>query len=258
MTIVNSNPRLCPRLFVQQGLGAGFALALDATQANYLGNVMRLGVGDEVTFFNGRDGEWAAVIETLGKKKAEATIKDQTRPQKQEPGPWLAFAPLKKTRTGFLVEKATELGVSRLCPVFTRNTNSSRINLERMRAHAIEASEQSERLSVPDIDAAKNLTPFIDGWPPDRRLLVLDERGGGEPIVQVLTSLQAAPGGLSLECGFLCGPEGGFEESELDALRKLDFVFPVDLGPRILRAETAALSALACWQAFLGGGHRRK
>lgn len=252
MKNVNQNPRL----FIETPLAAGISVALDASQSNYLGNVMRLGAGDRVLLFNGRDGEWAAVIETLGKKKATAVVNQQTRPQEQGPGPWLAFAPLKKMRTDFLVEKATELGVSKLFPVFTRHTNSARINLERMRAHAIEASEQCERLTVPDIDAAKTFEQFITGWPRERRLLVLDESGGGEPIAKILASLQAAPGGPPHECGFLCGPEGGFEESELDAIRKLDFVSPVDLGPRILRAETAAVSALACWQAFLGNGHR--
>lgn len=252
MKNVNKNPRL----FIEKPIADGNSIALDVSQANYLGNVMRMGVGDRVLLFNGRDGEWAAMIETLGKKKATAVPNKQTRPQEQEPGPWLAFAPLKKMRTDFLVEKATELGASRFFPVFTRHTNSARINLERMRAHAIEASEQCERLTVPEIDAAKTFEQFITGWPRQRRLLVLDESGGGEPIAEVLASLRPAPGGLSHGCGFLCGPEGGFEESELDAMRKLDFVSPVDLGPRILRAETAAVSALACWQAFLGNGHR--
>ncbi len=256
MITVNSNLHNLPRLFIEQPLVAGCPVALDASQANYLGNVMRLGTGNEVLLFNGRDGEWTAQIGKIGKKKGDVVVQEQTRPQEQEAGPWLAFAPLKKPRTAFLVEKATELGVSRLCPVFTRHTNSARINPDRMRAHAIEAAEQCRRLSVPDIEPAKPLAQFIDAWPRERRLLVLDETGGGEPIAEHLSSLQAASGGLSFDCGFLCGPEGGFEESELDALRALDFASRIDLGPRILRAETAALSALACWQAFLGNGHR--
>lgn len=251
MTTVNPNFHNLPRLFIEQPLAAGQPVALGASQSNYLGNVMRLGAGDEVLLFNGRDGEWTARIGRIGKKKGDVVVKEQTRPQEQEAGPWLAFAPLKKPRTAFLVEKATELGASRLCPVFTRHTNSARVNSERMRAHAIEAAEQCRRLSVPDIDAGKPLDQFIDGWPRKRRLLVLDESGGGAPIAECLSSLRAASGGLYFDCGFLCGPEGGFEEGELDLLRKLDFVSSIDLGPRILRAETAALSALACWQALV-------
>ncbi|MEE8351024.1 MAG: 16S rRNA (uracil(1498)-N(3))-methyltransferase [Rhodospirillales bacterium] len=250
MTTVNPNFHNLPRLFIEQPLAAGRPVALGAFQANYLGNVMRLGAGDEVLLFNGGDGEWTAWIGRIGKKKGDVVVKEQTRPQEQEAGPWLVFAPLKKPRTAFLVEKATELGVFRLCPVFTRHTNSARINPERMRAHAIEAAEQCRRLSVPDIEAIKPLAQFIDAWPHERRFLVLDETGVGAAIAEHLSSLKVASSGLSFDCGFLCGPEGGFEEGELDALRALDFASRVDLGPRILRAETAALSALACWQAF--------
>ena len=161
---------------------------------------------------------------------------------------------MKKSQTDFIVEKAAELGASRLCPVFTQNTNSTRINLDRMRANVVEASEQCQRLIVPAIDEPVTLARLMAGWPTDRRLLVLDETGAGQPIATALTGLQKGPDGISHECGFLTGPEGGFDKAELDALRKLDFVTAVGLGSRVLRAETAAIAALSCWQALLGGG----
>ncbi len=246
--------RTTPRLFVDVGLGPDSSLALDPAQTHYLGHVMRLRPGDRVRLLNGRDGEWSAVIENLGKNSCTVNINRSLRPQNTEPGPWLAFAPVKKTQTDFIVEKATELGASRLCPVFTSRTNSARINLDRMRARVIEASEQCGRLTVPDIAGPETLDRLMTEWPADRRLLVLDESGVGQPIAEVLEGLREGPDRISHDCGFLTGPEGGFEESELDALRKLDFVTGVGLGWRILRAETAALAALACWQAILGDG----
>ncbi|MDA1089453.1 MAG: 16S rRNA (uracil(1498)-N(3))-methyltransferase [Proteobacteria bacterium] len=248
MTKTNTSPRL----FVDAALAPESALVLDAPQAHYLGQVMRLRAGDGVRLFNGRDGEWSAVIENLKKNRCLVTVNRLLRPHGAEFGPWLAFAPLKKTQTGFIVEKATELGASRLCPVITSRTNSARVNSDRMLARAIEASEQCERLSVPEIDAPETLERLMAEWPRGRRLLVLDETGAGQPIAQVLEDLRGGVGGISPDCGFLSGPEGGFEASELDALRKLDFVVGVGLGARVLRAETAAMSALACWQAILG------
>ncbi len=183
-------------------------------------------------------------------------MEDQVRAQEDEPGPWLAFAPVKKARTDFIVEKATELGTSRLCPVFTRHTNSARVNIERMRANAIEASEQCRRLTVPDIAQPEALVKLTNDWPKDRRLFVLDESGAGLPIAEGLEDLRSSSGGFSQDCGFLTGPEGGFDAGELDGLGKLDFVTRLDLGPQILRAETAALAAMACWQAIVGGDNR--
>jgi 16S rRNA (uracil1498-N3)-methyltransferase len=219
------------RLFVEADLLVGLSLALDDGQAHYLGNVMRSRVGDGVVLFNGRDGEWSASIEDLGKNRCSVKVGESLRPQTPELGPWLAFAPLKKTRTDFIVEKATELGVSRLCPVITQRTNSARVNIKRLQAQAIEASEQCDRLSVPEVNDKETLERLMAGWPKDRR----NENGG-----------------TYSDLGFLSGPEGGFDASELDALCKLDFVTAVDLGPRLLRAETAAIAALACWQAFFG------
>ncbi|MBC8337624.1 MAG: 16S rRNA (uracil(1498)-N(3))-methyltransferase [Alphaproteobacteria bacterium] len=243
MTLSNSNPRL----YVEGSLVLGGGLTLSPPQAHYLCHVMRLKAGDRVALFNGRDGEWSAVLENAGKKTCDVRVEHQFRDQTEDPGPWLAFAPVKKTRTDFIVEKATELGASRLCPVFTRHTNSARINSGRMAAHVIEAAEQCRRLSVPEIAQPQTLDELLADWPNDRRLFVLDESGAGRPIAEALAELR--PG---RECGFLSGPEGGFGPEELDALRKLEFVTNLDLGPRILRAETAALAALACWQAVVG------
>ena len=240
------------RLFVEADLSAGLSLALDDGQAHYLGNVMRSRVGDGVVLFNGRDGEWSAAIEKLGKSRCSVTLDRVLRQQTPESGPWLAFAPLKKARTDFIVEKATELGVARLCPVITQRTNSARVNIKRLQAHAVEASEQCDRLSVPEVTDKETLERLMAGWPKDRRLLFLDESGSGRPIAEVLSGLQDENGETYLDLGFLSGPEGGFDASELDALCRLDFVTAVDLGPRLLRAETAAIAALACWQAFFG------
>ncbi|NQV83438.1 MAG: 16S rRNA (uracil(1498)-N(3))-methyltransferase [Rhodospirillales bacterium] len=248
MTLSNSNPRL----FVEAALVQGASLDLALPQAHYLSHVMRLKAGDGILLFNGRDGEWSGVVETAGKKKCSVTVERQIRTQAEESGPWLAFAPVKKARTAFIVEKATELGASRLCPVFTRFTNSARVNVERMRAHGVEAAEQCGRLTVPEIAEPETLEKLMTSWPNNRRLFVCDERGAGHPIAEALEDLRTSAGGLSYDCGFLTGPEGGFDAGELDALGKLEFVTRIDLGPRILRAETAALAALACWQASAG------
>ncbi|MFQ5764977.1 MAG: 16S rRNA (uracil(1498)-N(3))-methyltransferase [Rhodospirillales bacterium] len=245
-------PNTQPRLFVDAALTAEGRLRLDGVQAHYVNHVMRLGAGDGVVLFNGRDGEWSADIEALGKNRCSVVIGRRLRPQEAEHGPWLAFAPIKKAGTDFLVEKATELGASRLLPTITRRTNSARVNLNRLHAHAVEASEQCGRLTVPEIEAPAALERLASGWPADRRLLVLDESGEGQPIADVLADLKGGGSDPPPSCGFLSGPEGGFDPGELDALRKLDFVNAVGLGSRILRAETAALAALACWQALIG------
>ena len=207
---------------------------------------MRLGVGDGVSVFNGRDGEWSARIVGTGKGRCSVELADHVRRQRPEPDLWLLFSPIKKAALDFVVEKATELGVSRLCPVFTRRTVVSRVNADRMRANAVEAAEQCGRLSVPEVAEPVHLDRLIGQWPEPRSMLVMDETGTGRPIAEVLET--AGPG----PCAILVGPEGGFAGYELDALRKLSSVTLVGLGPRILRADTAALSALVCWQALLG------
>jgi 16S rRNA (uracil1498-N3)-methyltransferase len=261
------------RLFVAAALGAGAAVPLRPDQAHYAGRVMRLGPGDPVLLFNGRDGEWRARIDSLGRRGGAATAEARTRAQSPAPDPWLLFAPLKKTAMDFMIEKATELGVALLQPVMTRRTASERVNVERLRAQAIEAAEQCERLTVPEVRPMRTLERAMGEWngarpdrgasfsaratpigvpshddSPARRLYVADETGGGVPAA---AAFSAAPSGPA---AFLVGPEGGFERSELDALGSLPFVSRVVLGPRILRAETAALVLLACWQALAGDG----
>ncbi len=246
-TMPHSKPKA--RLFVDAALGPGAGVGLDAGQAHYLDRVMRLAASDAVLVFNGRDGEWRARLEDGGGKRRALAVDRQTRAQAAEPGPWLAFAPLKKTPMDFVAVKATELGVSRLLPVFTRRTAARRVATARLRANAREAAEQCGRLSVPEVVEPVDLQALLAQWPAGRRLLVPDESGGGVPLARALA--KAAPD----DHAFLIGPEGGFAPDELDALRKLPFVTAVGLGPRILRADTAALATLAAWQALVGDWH---
>ncbi len=233
------------RLYVEAPLAAGASFEASADQAHYLVNVMRLGAGAKVLLFNGHDGEWQATVTTPAKRRVSFVLAGQTRAQAPDPDLWLAFAPVK--RQEFLVEKASELGVAALLPVFTRHTDLKRVNLGRLNANAREAAEQCWRLTLPAIHEPVSFTAFLAAWPAGRRLYFLDETGGGTPIAAALAGESAA-----MPTGFLTGPEGGFAESELDALRQLPFATAVGLGPRVLRAETAALAALACWQALLG------
>jgi 16S rRNA (uracil1498-N3)-methyltransferase len=228
-----------PRLFVPAVLAEGAAAGLSPGQAHYLRHVLRLGAGDPVRLFNGRDGEWAAVLGASARDGAEAVAVRPLRAQAPEPDLWLAFAPLKRDATDWLVEKATELGASALLPVFTERAVAGRVNLERLRAIAVEAAEQCERLSVPELRPPVRLGALLDAWPRQRRLAVAIERSGAP--------LPAAPAG-----GLLSGPEGGFTGAELDAMRARPFVVAVSLGPRILRAETAVIAGLALLQARAG------
>ncbi len=242
------------RLFVEAALTESGIVELDADRAHYLRNVLRLEAGDAVSLFNGRDGEWRATIEMAGKRHARLIVGKQTRAQQTEPDLWLVFAPIKRARIDFVAEKATELGVSALVPVFTRYTAMTRVNVDRLQANALEAAEQTERLSVPRVHEAVTLEALLRDWPKERRLLLADESGGGSPIGPALGELDATA--RSAPWAVLVGPEGGFHRDELDALHKLDFVTAVGLGPRILRADTAALSALSCWQALVGDWER--
>ena len=192
--------------------------------------------------FNGRDGEWRAAIEPVERRRCRLAIAEQLRPQLPEPGPALLFAPLKRIRQEFLIEKATELGVARLEPVFTRRSVVDRINRARVLSIAIEAAEQSGRLTVPEIDLPTSLDQRLESWPDDRLLYFGDETGAGAAPARRRCA-RRGPGDL------LIGPEGGFTDDELAGLRRLDQVVAISLGPRVLRAETAALAALACWQA---------
>lgn len=238
------------RLFVEANLSAGIEAALSEAQAHYLRHVMRREEGAGLLLFNGRDGEWRARLSLRGKKAAVAEIGERTREQAAEPDIWLCFAPVKRSRIDYIAEKATELGVAVLQPVITRHTNVDRVNVERLHANAVEAAEQTERLSVPEVRQPIDLMRLLADWPAERRLLICDETGGGLPIGDALGGLdaeaRAAPWAIAI------GPEGGFADSELAALRRMKGVMAVGLGPRILRADTAALAALACWQATVG------
>lgn len=227
-------------------------LGRDAT--HYLRDVLRQKTGAELSLFNARDGEWSAVLTRVARNDAELTIGAQVRPPSPEPDLWLLFALLKRTRTDLVIEKATELGAACVLPVITARTQATRVNVERLRAIAREAAEQCERLSVPDVAEPQSLTDVLDRWPSSRRLIVADEAGGGRPIADALAAARddTQHGNSPVTWALLVGPEGGFDGAELDRLRKLPFVTPVALGPRILRAETAALAALACLQAWLG------
>ena len=242
------------RLFVEADLAAGGEAPLDDAQVHYLRNVMRRPDGAPLLLFNGRDGEWSGTLSARGKKSAVAELGGRTREQAPEPDVWLCFAPVKRARIDYIAEKATELGVSVLQPVLTRHTAVERVNVDRLRANAVEAAEQTERLTVPEVRAPIDLGRLLDGWPAERRLLMCDETGGGPPIAEALSRLDEAA--RAAPWAIVIGPEGGFAEAELQALRRIKGVTSVGLGPRILRADTAALAALACWQALLGDWRR--
>ncbi|HXQ50849.1 MAG TPA: 16S rRNA (uracil(1498)-N(3))-methyltransferase [Stellaceae bacterium] len=234
------------RLYVAAPLGAGAPVALGREVAHRLRAVLRLGAGDAISLFNGRDGEWLARIETLGRDAGVAVAEACLRAQEDTGDLWLVFAPVKRARLEWLVEKATELGAGALVPVLTQRTVAERINETRVGAIMREAAEQSERVALPELRPAQPLDRLLARWRAGRRLILCDETGAAPPAAAALASLP--PGPLAV----LTGPEGGFAETELDALRKLPFVFPVGLGPRVLRAETAALAGLALVQALAG------
>ena len=238
------------RLFVTGDLSSGAEVVLGPDHAHYLFTVMRLGPGARVAVFNGRDGEWLAEVVEAGRRAGRLVARDRGRIQRHPPDLWLVFAPIKKARTDFIVEKAAELGAARIQPVFTRLTASGRVRPDRLRAHAIEAAEQCGETYVPEIAEAVKLGDLLDRWDPARRLLFCDESGESVPAPE---ALHAAGGGRSPSpWAILTGPEGGFAPEEVVRLRSLPFVTAVTLGPRILRADTAAVAALALWQATLG------
>lgn len=234
-------PKSLPRLFVRQPLNEGAALQLDGGQANYLGNVLRLGVGAQLLVFDGVSGEWLARIADAGKKRMTLSVDQKTREPETIPDVWLAFAPVKRTQTDWLVEKATELGVARLIPVMTQRTVAERVRLDRLEIITIEAAEQCGRTRVPQIVEPLPLRKLIDELGPARHLYFADE-GGGEPIASTFVEGPAL---------ILVGPEGGFTEEERQLVRGSG-ASPISLGPRILRAETAALAALASYMAIAG------
>ncbi|MFN4088580.1 MAG: 16S rRNA (uracil(1498)-N(3))-methyltransferase [Alphaproteobacteria bacterium] len=234
------------RLFVEAGLAAGVAVPLSTEQAHYAARVMRLPDGASIALFNGRDGEWSALLAVAAKGRCTAVPRERLRHQAAVPDLHLLCAPPKRQAFDLIVQKATELGVAAIRPVLTERTVPDRVNLQRLGSIAREAAEQSERLDVPAIEPPRALGPILGGWDPARRILLCDERGRGQSIANA----SAWPRGGSW--AVLTGPEGGFTARELDALRDLPFVTSIGLGPRILRAETAAIAALAVWQALLG------
>jgi len=234
------------RLYVEAPLGDGESVVPDSGQTHYLLHVMRAKVGDRLSLFNGRDGEWRARIAQTAKRSCRLECEARTSPQHEVPDLWLVFAPVKKTPADYLAQKATELGVRVLQPMLTRRTIVRRVNVERMRANAIEAAEQSGRVSVPEARQPIEFEKLLERWPDDRSILFCDEAGEAPPI---LDALRNTPGS---SCAVFTGPEGGFDPAERAALRALPNVIPVSLGRRILRADTAALAALAVWQSIKG------
>jgi len=283
------------RLYVEAALAEGARIGAKPAQAHYLLHVMRARAGDRLSLFNGRDGEWLVRIAEVTKRSCDFICERQARKQEGTPDLWLCFAPIKKTPADYVSQKATELGGSVLQPVMTRRTIVSRVNLERLRANAIEAAEQSDRLTVPEVRASVSLERLLASWPAERRLLFCDEAGEAPPIAEMLAlypplqregriaqqsgegsgpsdsddphparmfanalpraSLSAPTSPFQGEVSswaILTGPEGGFDPAERDVIRKHPLVIPVSLGPRILRADTAALAALSVWQALCG------
>jgi 16S rRNA (uracil1498-N3)-methyltransferase len=234
------------RLFVGADLGQGAAVACTPSQANYLRNVLRLKPGDAILLFNGRDGEWSAAVADAAKRTTVLIVQEQARPQEGGPDIDYLFAPLKRARLDYMVEKATEMGVARLMPVITRRTTAERVNLERMRAHAIEAAEQCGILRIPELQEPRKLERVLAGWNATRPLVFCDENSEeGCPF----TALARIPPG---PIGVLVGPEGGFDAAERELLSTQPFITRISLGPRILRADTAAVAALALVNAALG------
>lgn len=234
------------RLYVEDGLSAGAEVKADKAGANYLLNVLRLKAGDAIHLFNGRDGEWKARIEPAGKRGCTLVAEEQLREQTPLPDLHYLFAPLKHARLDYMVQKAVEMGAGRLSPVITTHTQVGRVNIKRMQANVIEAAEQCGVLAVPEVDAPRKLSEVLAGWPEERRLIFCDEAAPTAGPAEALARLPRGPAAL------LIGPEGGFSEDERRDLLSRPYVTVLSLGPRILRADTAAVAALALVQSFIG------
>ena len=232
------------RLYVEHPLGEGQSVPLDRGQAHYLFGVMRQAAGAHVLLFNGRDGEWLAQVAEAGKRGGVLACVSQTKPLQLPPDVWLCFAPIKKARTDFIVEKATEMGAARIVPMQTEFTNSGRIQRDRLQAHAVEAAEQCGGTYVPEVDDLIRLDRLMDGWDNTRRIMFCDE--------ELTTSLTSRLKGDAGPWAIFIGPEGGFSERERGRLRGMEAAVSVSLGPRILRADTAAVAAMTLWQQSLG------
>ncbi len=232
------------RLHLPHDLPAGGDLTLGEGQSRYLAAVMRVAVGDAVAVFNGRDGEWRAAVAAVSKRSVTLAVETQLRPQAVGPDLDLVIALVKRARLETIAEKAAELGARRVMPVLTERTNADHTRVDRLRAIATEAAEQTGRLDVPQITEPVKLEKLLAGWEPGRRLLFCDEAGDAPPVLAA--GLAAGPWAI------LIGPEGGFSPREREMLRALPYATPASLGPRILRADTAAISALTLWQAAAG------
>ncbi|MFK7943403.1 MAG: 16S rRNA (uracil(1498)-N(3))-methyltransferase [Paracoccaceae bacterium] len=237
-----TQPRAKIRLHVAADLGEHHEVVLEREQAHYVFSVMRKPVGDFVALFNGRDGEWQAEITSVGKRAGRLVCRAQSQAQSEPPDLWLCFAPIKKSRTDFIAEKACEMGCRRLVPVLTQNTNSERVNVDRLRAHGVEAAEQCGLVSVPEVADPVRLDRLLADWPRERQLLFCDERIAGNRGGLIAKTSQYTPWAI------IIGPEGGFSPAEAKRLRDLPFSHSVALGPRVLRADTAAVAALTLWQ----------
>ena len=236
-------PRSTPRLFVDEELGSG-QRRIDGAPAHYLVSVMRLKVGDPVKLFDDRTGEWLATVASVGKRDLLLDVTDNLRPREPVPDLWLCAAPLKKGRVDWLAEKACELGVARLQPVVTRRTIVDKPNADRLRAHLVEAAEQCDRTTLPQLGDPVKLPALLRDWPADRTLFFADETGGEAAFA----AMQAHPGPAAI----LIGPEGGFDDQEREAVRAVPQAVAITLGPRILRADTAAAATVSLWMAAAG------
>jgi 16S rRNA (uracil1498-N3)-methyltransferase len=234
------------RVFVDTALAPQTMVTLDKDQSHYVVKVMRSQAGDLLALFNGKDGEFWAELVVADKKHAQLQLRDRQRDQLAEPDIWLCFAPVKYGKIDFMAQKATELGASRLMPIHTKRTIVERLKYERLKANVIEAAEQTERLTIPKVESLQSLPNLLQNWPSDRLLIVADETGQGQPPHDLLPVLQES------KLGLLIGPEGGFAPEEHRQFAALPNLKRLSLGPRILRADTAALAALTCLQAFCG------
>jgi 16S rRNA (uracil1498-N3)-methyltransferase len=236
-----------PRMFVAKPLHHGHTLPLERDQANYLSNVLRLAHADSVLVFNGADGEFLATLDVSGKRNIGLHVQRQVREQSSPADLWYCFAPLKATRLDYVVQKAVEMGVSQLRPIMTHHTQVTRVNLDRMRANVIEAAEQCGILSVPDVMEPVRLDRLVATWPTNRHLVFCDERA---PISNPVSALSTLPRGTPT--AVIIGPEGGFDDQERDMIGRIEGAVRLSLGPRILRADTAAVAALTAVQCAMG------
>ncbi len=234
------------RLYVDHPLGEGQSIPLEKDQAHYLFGVMRQRLGGAVALFNGVDGEWQAEVTEAGKRGGTLTCVAQSKPLQMPPDLWLIFAPIKKARTDFIVEKAAEMGAARILPVGTEYTNSERIRQDRLQAHAVEAAEQCGGTYVPEVCDLQKLSQLLDHWPTERQLMFCDEAEVGNALQLAAQDHKGAPWAI------LIGPEGGFSDKERTRLHAMEQAHVVSLGPRILRADSAAVAAMTLWQQTLG------